>query len=246
MWSGGLVMKFAREAFEFIDGLDRLSTLDAVMDATGRTLARYGFEHFSFSGVPRDSDSLPEIVLAHRIPAELFKLYVEQRYADVDPAMRHLRRTTEPFEWLDVPYDPEREPRAAEVMARVADFGLSQGFFVPIPSPAGSYANVWMAGPNPELRPAIKPALHLMALYAFGRVHRLVGPLPDRRPRLTAREREVLTWAACGKSAWEIGEILGIAKRTVDEHAQTAFRKLGAANRTQAVAIAIRDRLIDI
>jgi LuxR family transcriptional regulator, quorum-sensing system regulator BjaR1 len=56
----------------------------------------------------------------------------------------------------------------------------------------------------------------------------------------------VLVWTAHGKSAWEIGEILGIAKRTVDEHAQTAFRKLGAANRTQAVALAVRKRLINI
>jgi DNA-binding CsgD family transcriptional regulator len=68
---------------------------------------------------------------------------------------------------------------------------------------------------------------------------------PNDQPSLTAREREVLTWISLGKSAWEIGEILGIAKRTVDEHAQTATRKLGAANRTQAIAIALRDCLID-
>jgi DNA-binding CsgD family transcriptional regulator len=68
---------------------------------------------------------------------------------------------------------------------------------------------------------------------------------PSDQPNLTAREREVLTWIALGKSAWEIGEILGIAKRTVDEHAQTAARKLGAANRTQAVAIAVRACLIE-
>ncbi|MFN3658991.1 MAG: response regulator transcription factor [Pseudolabrys sp.] len=63
---------------------------------------------------------------------------------------------------------------------------------------------------------------------------------------LTIREIEVLTWAALGKSAWEIGEILSIAKRTVDEHAQTATRKLGAVNRTHAVALAVRDRIISI
>jgi LuxR family quorum sensing-dependent transcriptional regulator len=62
---------------------------------------------------------------------------------------------------------------------------------------------------------------------------------------LTAREREVLTWAAHGKSASQISETLSISKRTVDEHTQTAARKLGAANRTQAVAIALRDRIID-
>jgi DNA-binding CsgD family transcriptional regulator len=61
---------------------------------------------------------------------------------------------------------------------------------------------------------------------------------------LTPREREVLTWVAQGKSAWEIGGILSIAKRTVDEHVQTATRKLDATNRVQAVAIAMREGLI--
>jgi LuxR family transcriptional regulator, quorum-sensing system regulator BjaR1 len=131
-------------------------------------------------------------------------------------------------------------------MTLVADFGLAQGLFVPIPSTAGTFGNVWMAGPTPELTGRTKPALHLIALYAFGRVHQLAGRLPDQGPPLTAREREVLVWAAHGKSAWEIGEILGIAKRTVDEHAKTACLKLGAANRVQAVAIALRNRVINI
>ena len=67
---------------------------------------------------------------------------------------------------------------------------------------------------------------------------------PPATHSLTPREREVLTWAARGKSAWEIGEILHISKRTVDERVQTAVRKLGAANRTQAVAIAVLKHII--
>jgi DNA-binding CsgD family transcriptional regulator len=69
---------------------------------------------------------------------------------------------------------------------------------------------------------------------------------PTTTHSLTPREVEVLTWAARGKSAWEIGEILHIGKRTVDEHVQTAVRKLGAANRTQAVAIALLNRIIEV
>lgn len=63
---------------------------------------------------------------------------------------------------------------------------------------------------------------------------------------LTPREIEVLNWVAQGKSAWEVGEILNIAKRTVDEHVQTAVHKIGAVNRTHAVAIAVRDRIISV
>jgi DNA-binding CsgD family transcriptional regulator len=74
----------------------------------------------------------------------------------------------------------------------------------------------------------------------------LLEPMPTTASAhsLTPREREVLWWAAQGKSAWEIGGILHISKRTVDGHTHNAMRKLGAANRTQAVAIALRERLI--
>lgn len=64
--------------------------------------------------------------------------------------------------------------------------------------------------------------------------------------QLTPREREVLGWVARGKSASGVADILKIAKRTVDEHVQTAIRKLGAANRTHAVAIALRDGIIEV
>jgi DNA-binding CsgD family transcriptional regulator len=67
----------------------------------------------------------------------------------------------------------------------------------------------------------------------------------DKAGPLTPRELEVLTWVARGKSAWEIGEILSISKRMVDEHAQQATQKLCASNRTQAVAIALCKRIID-
>ena len=69
---------------------------------------------------------------------------------------------------------------------------------------------------------------------------------PAPIPALTPRETEVLTWVAKGKTAREIAEVLHISKRTVDEHVLTATRKLGAANRTQAVAFALQNRLVKV
>jgi DNA-binding CsgD family transcriptional regulator len=63
---------------------------------------------------------------------------------------------------------------------------------------------------------------------------------------LTPRELEVLAWVARGRKAWEIAHILHIGKRTVDEHVQTATRKIGALNRTHAVAMAVQSRIIKI
>ena len=63
---------------------------------------------------------------------------------------------------------------------------------------------------------------------------------------LNDREIEVLTWVARGKTSAEIAEILGLAKRTVDFHTDTARAKLGAATRTEAAIKAAAGRLIDL
>lgn len=61
---------------------------------------------------------------------------------------------------------------------------------------------------------------------------------------LTEREREVLSLLADGMQLEEIGRRLGIATETVRTHVRNASDRLGAANRTHAVAIAIRHKLI--
>lgn len=237
---------FRRQAFDFIDTIDRLSDVDDVLDALQQVLVRYGFETLMFSGLPRPDQRLLESILAMRCPAGWIELYSEAQYVRVDPVIRTLKRSTMPFEWREAPYDPQREPRAHEVMRRRRDFGCRAGFVVPIHGPPASVAWVSMSGREVELNDAIKPAIHLVSVYAFERIRSLRGDGPIAKTALTPREREVLTWTAQGKHAWEISEILNIAKRTVDEHAQTAFRKLGATNRAHAVALAIRDRLIEM
>jgi LuxR family transcriptional regulator, quorum-sensing system regulator BjaR1 len=62
---------------------------------------------------------------------------------------------------------------------------------------------------------------------------------------LTPRQREILIWTSHGKSSKEIGEILGITQRGLDKLLESAFHQLEVANRTHAVAIALRNKLID-
>jgi DNA-binding NarL/FixJ family response regulator len=65
-------------------------------------------------------------------------------------------------------------------------------------------------------------------------------------PALTPRELEVLRLLARGRQNKEIAAELGISSRTVKFHTSAVFRKLGAGNRTEAVAIAARDGLIHL
>jgi DNA-binding NarL/FixJ family response regulator len=63
---------------------------------------------------------------------------------------------------------------------------------------------------------------------------------------LTDRERDILTCIARGLSNKAIGDELHLAERTIKFHATIIFQKLGVANRAEAVAKALHDRLISI
>lgn len=61
----------------------------------------------------------------------------------------------------------------------------------------------------------------------------------SRSGGITEREREILLWVRDGLSNQQISEKLGISALTVKNHVQKILRKLGAANRAQAVAKAM-------
>ena len=62
---------------------------------------------------------------------------------------------------------------------------------------------------------------------------------------LTVRDIQVLELLADGKSNKLIASALGIADETVKSHLKRLFEKLGVSDRTEAVAIALRQNLID-
>jgi len=66
----------------------------------------------------------------------------------------------------------------------------------------------------------------------------------SKLPQLTQRERDVLRLLADGLANEEIGKRLFISAETVRTHVRKAMSKLEADTRTQAVARALRDRLI--
>lgn len=62
---------------------------------------------------------------------------------------------------------------------------------------------------------------------------------------LTPRERQVIALASHGKKNHEIADALSIGKETVKSHVKSSLRKLGAKDRTHAVAKCLRHGLIE-
>lgn len=69
-----------------------------------------------------------------------------------------------------------------------------------------------------------------------------LGQRPNT-PSLSDRQLECLAWVQEGKSAGDIGQILGISGRTVEGHLALACNALGVRTRIQAV---LRARDLDL
>jgi len=67
----------------------------------------------------------------------------------------------------------------------------------------------------------------------------------DKDDMLTAREREILQLLADGMSNADVATKLFISQETVKSHVRHILAKLEADTRTHAVAIALRDSIID-
>lgn len=98
-----------------------------------------------------------------------------------------------------------------------------------------------------ELAQAIRSAASGHAILAPGAVKALAEAAKQPRELgfdLTDREREVLSLIVDGKSNAEIAEILSVSLSTARFHVSTILSKLGATNRAEAAALAVKHDLV--
>jgi DNA-binding NarL/FixJ family response regulator len=104
---------------------------------------------------------------------------------------------------------------------------------------AGASAYVARTAEAAELRQAVDAAA---AQESF--VDPAVPP-KGSRGKLTRRQRELLQLLANGESTTVAARELDLSEETVKTHMKNAMARLGARNRTHAVAIALRECLVD-
>jgi LuxR family quorum sensing-dependent transcriptional regulator len=242
------VSQDSQKAFDIVSRLKLAAKIPDILREMRAAGAYFGYDAFIITNLPAEHEvSTQGCALVPAWPEGWRKCYFERDYLRIDPVANHVRRTIEPFLWSEAPYRSD-EVAAARIMGEATEFGLSQGFCVPIHHLAGPGGGVSFGARRLDLSEEAKAALHLVSIYAYQRAETLIreGSRPPLRkaPRLTAREVECLRWTAAGKTSWEASEILSTSQRTVEFHLKNAARKLGAVNRVQCVAEALRQGII--
>jgi DNA-binding NarL/FixJ family response regulator len=105
------------------------------------------------------------------------------------------------------------------------------------------------AGARGYLSKDVEPEALASAVRSVHAGHLLLEPevtasLLGGPPVLTARENEVLTLIAGGRSNREIARDLELSEKTVKTHVSSILVKLGLADRTQAALYALRSGLV--
>jgi LuxR family quorum sensing-dependent transcriptional regulator len=231
--------------FDSIDRLAKCGSKTQIIKELSRIGAFFGYENFCIGELPPPGGRGEDYLILSGWPEAWLRHYIAFNLVHQDPVIRKVRQETLPFLWSEARYAPD-DKAAIRVMHDAKEFGLAEGLAVPIHCHDGLQAIVTFGTSHAaDVEAGHKAALHLLGMYAHNSiVCTRQGRTKRSGKRLAPREIECLRWTAAGKSTWDISEILGLSERTVRQYIDSASAKLGAVNRPQAVAEALRHSLI--
>lgn len=220
-------------------------TTDEFLTVTVRFTRELGFQTVTAMAVVDSLQGVSEFLCIDNAPRD----YEGYEGGDSDPVLQHCKRSSLPIVWDQKTYiDADRIDKWDEQ----ARFGYRYGICYAMHLPNGRHfcfgvdRDQPLPGDAEEIARMIG-ALQLFAAYAQVASERILLPFAataKRKPLVTARELEALRWTLEGKTAWEVGRILGIAENTAVRHVHSATRKLGCANKHHAAVKALRFGLI--
>ncbi|MBI2737258.1 MAG: LuxR family transcriptional regulator [Rhodospirillales bacterium] len=215
----------------FIDGLLEGNDESGLSAAMSRAASALELSCFAYLCLPHRKNDQARLISTYPLPWTSH--YLSNHYERLDPVIRQALQVTEPFEWGHRTEPGYLSDAQQQLFEEAATFGIRYGFTIPIHDGRGPVAAVTFASNEQSSTfrrcvEAHRRVLQLMALYFHASARRKLQS--DRivdGVALSPREYECLEWSATGKSASDIGGILGITRRTAAFHLDNARAKLG-------------------
>jgi len=199
----------------------------------------YQVEHFIYHSV----NSAGEPYAALTYAPEWVEYYLERDFGRIDPVVLGCFQRFHPVDWKCLDWTAKA---ARDFMKEAVDAGVgNQGFSIPIRGPNGQFAlftvnhrcsdEAWAKFTAEHTRDLILLAHYLnqKALEIERGTDEIVAQ------GLSPRELDALTLLGMGKSRANAADYLSISEHTLRVYIESARFKLGAANTTHAVALAM-------
>ena len=182
-------------------------------------------------------------------PEGHFENYLAEGWQDIDPILAFTARARRPFLWDQEASRMQFDPAQTALLDECKRVGVHSLVVSPIHEPDGICHVVGASMRHAEAPdPKRVPILQACFAQLWCRYATLTGASamaePERALALTQKELQVLMWIKDGKSNADISEIMSLSPKTVEYHVGNILRKLGAANRTTAVVIALQRQIL--
>jgi DNA-binding CsgD family transcriptional regulator len=222
-----------------------------------RIVRQLGFDSFlcGLSTSPRP-DREAQLYAFTTLPREWAQLYDRNAYIEVDPRVQMTFDRATMMIWSGDDFRG-RDRKLDAFLDDAARFGVRSGACFTTHDARAQGVMVAFNSRKPRLSEAERDAVaaNVGNLYAFGTYFHeaflrevVERGLPSRLrgASLTAREIEVLKLVSRGLTAEDIAVKLDISPRTVRFHVDAARTKMGAANREEAIALAVKAGLFGV
>mgnify|MGYP002619841742 CR=1 FL=1 len=168
--------------------------------------------------------------------------YLAMEYLRSDAMVHRAVRTALPVEWMAANPEPGLGKVQSRIFREAYEHGLRGGLVIPLSDTRGDAA----IGLFHDARSGVSCRIAEIALLHFAGafLHDQMQAPDVNRIRLSARERECLSWIRAGLTASEIADRLRISESTVVFHLKNGRAKLGAATTAQALARAVTLKLL--
>lgn len=222
----------------------QVKSRDELFKEVVRFANELGFRTVSAMAVVDHFRRDPDFIYVNNAPPEASELDDKEFNSRKDPVLQHCKHASVPIIWNQETYTSIGLGGRWEAQAK---HGFHTGIALALHLPQGRhfFMSVDRDQPLPKSQVEVTRMvadLQLYAVHAQDVALRVLLPAePDPEiPNLTPRELESLRWTMEGKTAWEMGNILGISERTAVLHINNATHKLGCINKHQAVLKALR------
>ncbi len=227
-----------------IRGIQKAENPSQVLNVFSPFIETFGFSHIYLSQLVNPANVPPKSIMSVSTwPDELMMLRSHRYDMLHDPIALGALRSKRPFRWRKAMQWATR--RGLKVIDQAREFGINDGYMFPVHSLESVSGAVSLGGDELELSPTELSEVELVSLAAYAQLETLLGPFPyQRNIDLSAREAEVIQFAAAGKTNRDIATILDIKPDTVNKTILRAAGKLGTLNRAHTVATAIAKNMI--
>ena len=224
----------------FVDALNGNPDVTALRSAMIDIAAAFELDHFAYLFVPHQAETGAKLISNY--PDAWTQHYLAEGYQHLDPVIGNATLRSEPFPWGDDYWSQDLACSQLQLMDEAKQFGIRCGATIPIKDPrcrtaALTFAADQRCGSFTRCVERHQTLFQLVAALFHSRASMRLAPSRCIFGiQMSPREFECLEWAARGKSAWDIGAILGISRRTAAFHLDNARSKLGVKTILQAVA----------